>query len=267
MAGDWMALRLDLHDDPAVIAISTSLQMEPDLVVGKLTKLWAWANRQLKDGVAKGITQDWVDRYLSAAGFAAAMADAEWLQIRSGSIHFPKFDTWNSASAKKRLIDSKRKAVKRVSDVCPQNVRDLSALETDKNGTKGKESKGKEREGPLPAGIGEEPQTRKQKAALLAQAYRFLVPGLRKPMTEELEPQFEEKLRVYGDDKFCFILGKINGERDKTLPIFRFWKTCGMDDDSGIVAQATRPGKSAEQIKFEQDLAELERQKGQPDAD
>lgn len=145
MAGDWMAIRLDVHDDPAVISISATLGIDADLVVGKLAKLWSWANRQLSDGIAKGVTTEWVDRYVSATGFAAAMIEAGWLQNRSGSIHFPKFDTWNSESAKRRLLDSKRKQAKRHDEPCPQNVRKMSASHADKNRTKGEERKGKER--------------------------------------------------------------------------------------------------------------------------
>lgn len=136
MAGDWIAIRLDIHDDPAVISMASSLQCDPDLVVGKLAKLWSWANRHLQDGVAKGVTIDWIDRYVSSAGFAAAMIESGWLQSRSGSIQFPKFDTWNSESAKRRMLETKRKQRKRLSKDCPQNVRKMSASHADKNGTR-----------------------------------------------------------------------------------------------------------------------------------
>jgi hypothetical protein len=137
MAGDWMALRLDIHDDPAVILISSLLKIEIDAVVGKLARLWAWANKHLADGTAR-VTSDWIDQHVSAAGFAAAMAEAGWLQVRSGSVHFPGFDVWNSAGAKKRLLDSKRKSRVRQESNPPNhaNVRPVSALQTDKSGTR-----------------------------------------------------------------------------------------------------------------------------------
>jgi len=145
MAGDWLAVRLDLFDDPAVVCISAKTAIEPDLVVGKLIRIWSWANRHLQDGMAKGISVQWVDQYVSATGFAAAMIESGWLQERSGSIHFPKFDVWNSESAKRRLLETRRKQKKRIEESCPQNVRKMSASHADKNGTRGKERRGEER--------------------------------------------------------------------------------------------------------------------------
>ena len=84
MAGDWLKVRLDLHDDPAVIAIASAIGLDEDGVVGKLVRLWAWANRQTIDGNAPGVTEMWVDRYVSAPGFAKAMVDAGWLAFENG---------------------------------------------------------------------------------------------------------------------------------------------------------------------------------------
>ncbi len=107
MAGDWIPMRMDLHEDPAVIAIAVATGMDEYAVVGRLHKLWGWANKQLASGVASGVTSDWVDRYVSAAGFAAAMLDAGWLRTRSGgAIEFPNFERWNSGGAKKRLLNA-----------------------------------------------------------------------------------------------------------------------------------------------------------------
>ena len=62
MAGDWIPLRADVHEDPAVIAIAAALGMEEYAVVGRLHKLWSWANRQLADGNAACVTDSWIDR-------------------------------------------------------------------------------------------------------------------------------------------------------------------------------------------------------------
>lgn len=108
MAADWIPMRIDLRDDPAVIAIAAATGLDEDAVAGKLLRLWGWANRQLTNGCAPRVTDSWVDRFLSAPGFAAAMLCAGWLQTRSGQIEFPKFDRWNSQGAKRRILAAHR---------------------------------------------------------------------------------------------------------------------------------------------------------------
>lgn len=110
MAGDWLPIRLDLHDDPAVIAIAAACDIPESHVVGSLVKLWSWANRHLTDGNARGVTEAFVDRYLSVPKFANSMIEAGWLTRENGHVAFPKFDKWNSNGGKKRLLAGKRQA-------------------------------------------------------------------------------------------------------------------------------------------------------------
>lgn len=68
-------------------------------------------------------------------------------------------------------------------------------------------------------------------AADLAREYWFLIPGMRKPIVDDLTPQFAEKLRVYGKDKADTIRKYIKSDtRDRTAPIWEFWKGCGLAD-------------------------------------
>jgi hypothetical protein len=108
MAGDWIKLRVGLPDDPAVVSISNDLGLDQDTVVGKLARLWAWANVQSRNGNAPGVTDSWVDSYVRAPGFAKALAKAGWLIINSDGIRFPKFDRHNSQSAKRRALGKER---------------------------------------------------------------------------------------------------------------------------------------------------------------
>lgn len=113
MAGDWIPIRVDLMDDPAVIEISNACGLDEHGTVGRLVKLWSWANRHLITGHDKSVTESWIDRFLSTPGFAAAMLSAGWLASRSGQITFPKFERWNSQGAKRRLLAAKRQQSKR----------------------------------------------------------------------------------------------------------------------------------------------------------
>lgn len=109
MAGEWIPMRTDLLDDPAVIQMAAALGVDEYAIAGRLLKLWSWANRHLKDGHA-AVPDNWVDDYLDTAGFAAAMLTAGWLRTRSGGgLEFTSFDRWNSNGAKIRLGETLRK--------------------------------------------------------------------------------------------------------------------------------------------------------------
>ena len=108
MADHWIPMRLDLHDDPAVIAIAGALGMDEYAVVGRLHRLWSWANRHLTSGDASCVTVVWIDRYIGAPGFAAAMQAAGWLVAGEGGVTFPSFEKWNSQGAKRRALTANR---------------------------------------------------------------------------------------------------------------------------------------------------------------
>ena len=102
MAGDWIKMRVDLGDDPSVIQMASQLDASEDEVVGKLHRLWSWADRHTTDGTAPAITASWVDRYVGCPGFADAMIKAAWISFSEDGVVFPSFDRHNGESAKKR---------------------------------------------------------------------------------------------------------------------------------------------------------------------
>jgi hypothetical protein len=125
MAGDWIPIRNAIATDPAVISITASVEamVDEDHTVGKLCRLWAWANEHLATSnanvtpealqtraqvCARGVTASWIDTFLCAPGFADAMIEAGWLSVEDGSISFPDFDLYNSQSAKQRLLTARR---------------------------------------------------------------------------------------------------------------------------------------------------------------
>ncbi len=142
-------MRLDLSDDPAVLSMCSKTGLDSYAVIGRLHKLWSWANRHLVEGEAPNIPGTWIDRYVECEGFAGAMSSAGWLTIVDGGISFPKFDSWNSGSAKRRLKETKRKQTNRTS-----TVRNPSASDADKSGTRQEESR-EEINTPLPPTVEE----------------------------------------------------------------------------------------------------------------
>lgn len=113
MAGDWIKMRKDLSTDPAVILIAEATGLDEDSVVGKLHRVWCWADSQLRDGNAASVTKKWIDRYTNVAGFADAMERAGWLEVTEEGIAFPNFDRHNGQPAKARALTSIRVAASR----------------------------------------------------------------------------------------------------------------------------------------------------------
>ena len=108
MAGDWIKVRWNLHDDPDVIALAAAVGMDEYRAVGCLVKLWAWADQHSTDGYAAGVTLARIDHLVEAPGFAAALLDIEWLAEEDGGVSIPKFERHNSKSAKSRALAQRR---------------------------------------------------------------------------------------------------------------------------------------------------------------
>ena len=74
MAGDWIKMRVDLADDPAVIGMASSLKIDEYEVIGRLHKIWSWADKHTTDGFVPHINGKWIDKHLEKSGFSSHMA-------------------------------------------------------------------------------------------------------------------------------------------------------------------------------------------------
>lgn len=140
MAGDWIKMRVDLADDPAVIGMANTLKIDEYQVIGRLHKLWSWADKHSVDGSVPHITGKWIDKHLEKAGFSSQMANVGWLIFDATGVTFPNFDRHNGKSAKSRAENTER-------------VR-LSRKERDKNVTR-EEKRREESKPPIPAMSGD----------------------------------------------------------------------------------------------------------------
>ncbi len=135
-------MRHDLAEDPAVIGIAQSLGLSTDTVVGKLHRLWSWADRQTADGFVRNVSHQWVDEFANQAGFACAIEHEKWLIFVSENgvqgVQFPHFERHNGESAKRRAAETQRKARQRS---VPQNVRKMSQDHADKKRDQRREEK------------------------------------------------------------------------------------------------------------------------------
>jgi hypothetical protein len=135
MAGDWIKMRHDLADDPAVIGIAAELGIDEFAVIGRLHRFWSWADRQSRDGHAVGVTKTWLDRYIQRDGFADAMVKYGWLEVQNDGITIPKFDRHNGNPAKERVLAAERKRKQRSSKNGHDSVTDMSRSDRDENVT------------------------------------------------------------------------------------------------------------------------------------
>lgn len=108
MAGDWIKMRHDLHDDPAVIGMSAELEASTFEIVGKLHKVWSWADRHLPCGLCDDgiVTEKFINDMVVCETFTKAMKKVGWLQVSKRKIVFPNFNRHNSKSAKNRALHS-----------------------------------------------------------------------------------------------------------------------------------------------------------------
>lgn len=129
MAGDWIKMRADLHTHPKVVRMASALKADRLRIVGGLHSAWCLFDVHSVDGFLDGYSADTLDDLIGFPGFARAMIAVGWLEEEGESLVMPRFDAHNGQSAKRRAQDADRKRERR-------NVRNVSASDADKNGTR-----------------------------------------------------------------------------------------------------------------------------------
>lgn len=124
MAGDWIKMRTNLSEDPAVVRLASGLQLDRFAIVGRLHRVWAWASEHSIDGQFIPVDGAFLDSLVTTPGFAAQMRMVGWLAGDDGALSFPNFSRHNGESAKARALDAMRKRAARLKSAdCPPNVR------------------------------------------------------------------------------------------------------------------------------------------------
>ena len=107
----WLKFELSTHDKPEVWQIAQALGIDPDAVVGKLLRVWAWFDQHTTDGTnAPSVSRALLDRYSGVSGFTQSMIDAGWMTDDGKTIGLPNFDRHNGMTAKTRAQTAKRVA-------------------------------------------------------------------------------------------------------------------------------------------------------------
>ena len=128
MAGEWIKMRIDLASDPAVVRIRRATGIDADAVVGKLHRLWAWADTHTADGTAAGLDVEWVDELTGCKGFGDAMIATGWLEADADGLRFANFERHNGQPAKVRALRKTRmerfRGAARATDAPPEKRRE-----------------------------------------------------------------------------------------------------------------------------------------------
>ena len=92
MAGDWIKVECVTPDKPEVDMIANALGIDHDSVVGKLLRLWIWADQQSISGNGLNVTKTMIDRITFHTGFSDALINVGWLEGEEGAYSLPNFD-------------------------------------------------------------------------------------------------------------------------------------------------------------------------------
>lgn len=111
MAGEWIKMETSTPDKPEVFAIAARMGWDdPDLVVGKLFRVWRWFDQHTEKGNAPSVTTALLDRISGVTGFAEAMQSVGWLHVTKSGVDLPNFDRHCGKTAKDRALTAKRVA-------------------------------------------------------------------------------------------------------------------------------------------------------------
>ena len=112
MAYEWIKIEVVTPDKPEIYQLAEILSIDPDTVLGKLIRVWAWADQQTIDGNANSnavsVTKSAIDRIGFMPGLADALIRVGWLKLEGSILIFPNFDRHNGKSSKKRLLTNRR---------------------------------------------------------------------------------------------------------------------------------------------------------------
>ena len=106
----WSKFDTAPPDKPEVWLIADCLKIDPDAVVGKLLRVWAWFDDHSVDGNAPSVTKKLLDRAVGVEGFCDAMLSAGWMTDDGELISLSNFDRHNGKTAKDRALTAIRVA-------------------------------------------------------------------------------------------------------------------------------------------------------------
>lgn len=108
MRRPWIKIEVSTPDKPEICALAKKLRIDADSVVGKLVRLWSWAELSNVDPNALNVTKEFIDRVCGRKGFAEALIQIGWLQEAGESLSIPNFSRHNGNASKVRGLTARR---------------------------------------------------------------------------------------------------------------------------------------------------------------
>lgn len=106
----WIKFDTATPNKPEVWQIASDLGIDPDAVVGKLLRVWAWFDEHTVDGNADSVTKKLLDRSVGVTGFCDAVVSSGWMLDDGATVSLPNFDRHNGQTAKNRALTAVRVA-------------------------------------------------------------------------------------------------------------------------------------------------------------
>jgi len=132
MAGDWIKMREDLYEDPAVLWMAEQLKTRPEHIVGYLHRFWGWVSRNCvpdspgqmsrscPDSVPVTVPISYVESVLGLPGFVEMLCDkhVDWARYdpETCELVIPKIDRHLSEGGKTRALAAEKKRRQRAKD-------------------------------------------------------------------------------------------------------------------------------------------------------
>jgi hypothetical protein len=108
MRRPWIKVEVSTPDKPEICAIASRLRLDEDAVVGKLIRLWSWAELNRVNPNELNVTKEFLDKLVSKKGFSEAMILSGWLGMEGERLFFPNFGKHNGEDSKVRGLTAKR---------------------------------------------------------------------------------------------------------------------------------------------------------------
>lgn len=108
MRRPWIKIEVSTPDKPEICAIATKLRIDSDAVVGKLVRLWSWAELNGAKPNDLNVTKEFLDKLCGRKGFTEAVIQAGWLLESGDKLAFPNFDRHNGNASKVRGLTARR---------------------------------------------------------------------------------------------------------------------------------------------------------------
>jgi hypothetical protein len=160
----WIKMGTGLRDHPKVVRMAGMLKSDCLRVVGALHAVWSIFDEHSPDGLLEFYTLRVMDEKLGWKGFSQAMQSVGWLVESESGLEAPDYEEHNGQSAKRRAMESTRKAAsremsgdgrtktERVADWDRTKRGHLSASDADKERAR-EEKRREEKENPLPLSV------------------------------------------------------------------------------------------------------------------